>query len=556
MPFRRVSWLLLVLIALAAFLRLRGLDRELPHAPEPDSHLVLQIELLREGRAPDLKQSEKGYYAYPLPLAQVLALWPAEQAAPDAALSEHLAAASSDAFRGRLAVALLSLLLIPATWMLARRFTTPLGAVLATLFTATSLLHLEFSQQARHHAPHASFALLAVLAALQLRECASWGRYLAASALALLALGMLHSGWFALLPIVAAHFLRERDERRASSWAIALPIATCLFAWFALYPRESEDMNPEASWATGGHTFHLSDLSVSGFATGARLLWDYDPGLSVAAALGAAFVLFGGMRSWRELDGARKRELVVALSYALPYGLALGVYTQTVDRMLLPLVPFLAVLGGIGMVTLAGKLPAVARIGVVAAALVTPSLGALRYASVRDADDTYEQAAEWLEANAQGRVLFGTRFTLPLASDAAALELARSDHASRQRRWVRYQLEHGPLPQARDFALVPGKLLAGAEPEKAKARLEAFLLEQKPEWIAIEVTKFIRANPMLLHLRDWSISHGTLERTWRGEPAERDMEPSLDYQDMPHLFWRLLYADAFGPTIELYRISR
>jgi len=549
--------LLLLVLALAAVLRLSGLDRELPHAPEPDSYLVLQTEILREGRAPDMKQSEKGFYAYPLTLASGLALLPEAEAGASASLEEHLAAAGADALRGRTLVALLSLLLVPGTWFLARRFTTPLGALVAAALVALSLLHLEFSQQARHHAPHASFALLTVLSALQLRARPDWVRYLVASALALLALGMLHSGWFALLPIAAAHVLRSKGNERAPNWAVAAPTLACVFAWFALYPGVDGKLDASASVSEGGHTLYWRDLDFSGFAKSARLLFDYDPGLAVLAALGLLMLLVHARGLWHDASRERRGDALVVLAYALPYALALGIYKETVDRMLLPLVPFLATLAGLAVVGVANLLPARSHVLVAAVALAVPTLGAVRYANVRDERDTFEQCADWLVVNAgEGRVLVSGRFNLPLAGDAHALERVKDDHSSRQRRWMRYQLEHGPLPQARDVLAMPGKLFAGADPEKSKARLERFLDEERPAWVVVDVSKYMRVNPLMLELREWAVRNGSLAASFAGEPEERAMEPALDYQDVPHLFARLLDAQAFGPTLEVYRIAR
>lgn len=549
--------LLALVIALAALLRLRGLDRELPHAPEPDSYLVLQTEILRAGRAPDLKQSEKGFYAYPLTLASGLALLPQAQASATATLDEHLSVAGADARRGRTLVALLSLLLVPGTWFLARRFTTPLGALVASLLIATSLLHLEFSQQARHHAPHASFALLVVLSALQLRTRPDWVRYLVSAALALLALGMLHSGWFALSPIVVAHLLRSHDNGRAPRWALLAPLSACVLAWTVLYPRIDGALDEGASVSEGGHTFYWRDLDFSGFAKSARLLFDYDPGLTLGAALGALMLAVHARGLWSAASQERRRDVGVVLAYALPYALALGIYKETVDRMLLPLLPFLAALAALAVVGLVQLLPASVRIFGVALALTVPVLGALRYATVREARDTFEQCADWLVENAtEGRTLVSGRFNLPLASDSRALERVKDDHSTRQRRWMRYQLEHGPLPQARDLLAMPGRLFAGADPEKSKARLERFLEEERPLWVVVDVSKYMRVNPLMMELRDWAARHGSLAASFSGEPTERSMEPSLDYQDVPHLFARLCSATAFGPTLEVYRIAR
>jgi hypothetical protein len=552
------AWGCVLIVVAAALLRFSGLDRLQPHQPEPDSFLVLQAELLREGRQPDIQQSEKGYYAYPLVLAHVLALVPAAEA-NSANVAEHVAVASSEYVRARWLVAALALLLVPVTWLLARRFVDPLAALLAALLVATSLLHLYFSQQARHHAPQASFALVALLAALQLRSRPTWRGYFVASAMAMLALGTLHSGWFALLPVLAAHSLRRRDAPRAPWWALAVPIAACAAAWFGFYPRSDALTEHGGAYDEGGHTLYLRDLDFSGFATSARILWESEPGLTVLAAIGALWILGGARAAWRAASEDRRRDLLVVLAYALPYAAALAAYKETCDRMLLPLVPFLALLGGVAASRAAATVSSALRPVLLASAVAVPVFGALRYATVRGAPDTVEQCSAWIEshvADARERILVSPGLTLPLASDAEALANVGKDHASRQRRWLRHQLDSGALSGARALAPIPGKLLVGADLAKATARLHAFLEESKPAWLVVEVSKYLRVNPLAAELQRWAQTHGSCAATFQGEQEVWRFEPPIDYQDVPHLFLRLSRATSFGPVIEIYRIER
>jgi hypothetical protein len=188
----RRRWLvgLAALVVLAAGLRLAGMDRLLPHLQEADANVVQQLEIHRRGRA-GRDKLPIAYHAYPTLLARALATLPEAEPDPRAPAGERLAtslaAASADFVRTRTAVAWLALLLVPLTWLLARRFLGGGPALLAAALVALSPLHLLFSQQARPHGAHASFALLAVVLALCMRARPGVASYLAAGAAAGLA---------------------------------------------------------------------------------------------------------------------------------------------------------------------------------------------------------------------------------------------------------------------------------------------------------------------------------------------------------------------------------
>src|SRR5690606_36469539 len=105
---------------------------------------------------------------YPHLLARLLAcgLPPERPSSVESDPRALLRDAAEPVVRARLLVAVLSAFLVPATWWLVRR---PFGrgvANVAALFVATSFLHFTFSQQARPHGPHATFAALSVLASI------------------------------------------------------------------------------------------------------------------------------------------------------------------------------------------------------------------------------------------------------------------------------------------------------------------------------------------------------------------------------------------------------
>jgi len=551
-------------------LRVQGLDRLQPHLQESDPYLVLQMQLHRAGIEPGRKLPH-GYYAYPTLIARALAWIPEARVdpatPPDERLAAELAAASADVVRVRTLVALLASLLIPATFALGRRFLSPGAALLASALTATSLLHLLFSQEARPHGAHATCAALAVLAALWMRRHPSWGAYAAGAAAAALALGTLHTGVFVVPPLIVAHLLRDRERRNwVSHRAVLVPLAAAAFAIGMLYPR-APTVQPGGVWEFGGHTLRLASLDGSGFARLATFLWDCDPALFVLAAGGLVAALARLGRGAARIAPERRGDLLVVLSYAVPYFLALGLFGEVQDRFLLPLIPYLAVLGGLLFETLtprAGQQRAVVATLLAVLALSFPAHVVWRFAQVRAAPDTVERAAAWVRTNARpnaDRVLVTPRLALPLFHDPESLRLAAGDYASRQSVWIAWQLQHRSLqatPKEPEPAwklfLTPGKLVQTGR-EHDPEELRAWLDEVHPRYAVLEVSRLTMFLPEVRALRDLIRERGTVRAHLHGEGTEWCQEPPLDYQDVPHLARRILAAEAFGPCIEIYRLD-
>src|SRR5207247_822796 len=108
---------------------------------------------------------------YPMLLTRVLAALPEahvdanESSTGGELLARSLSAAARPYVQGRVLVLLLSMLLVPLSYAVARRFLQRGPSLVAAFLVATSLLHALFSTQARPHGAHASLALLAVWAA-------------------------------------------------------------------------------------------------------------------------------------------------------------------------------------------------------------------------------------------------------------------------------------------------------------------------------------------------------------------------------------------------------
>lgn len=458
----RALLVLLVLCAAALGLRLRGLDFLLPHRMEPDGEIVAQVRLID---APD-RDEDWQFGTYGLLTAYLARALPEPApAGPDASLEELLEESSWEVVRVRLVVALLSLLLIPATYRLARRALERPAALFAAALAATSLLHLSMAQQARPHSAATGVYLVAVLSAVCLRRRPTWGAYALAGVTAGLSIGILHSGVAVLIPLAAAHLLRERGERPTGFARVLLPAAIVAGLFALFYPFvfsesvSSVHLDSEVAVVQqSGHEIDLTRFNGGGFAKVLWTLWAYDPLILVLAGVGLVL-------AWRRAGGvrgiARQRDLLIVLSFAVPYLLAIGSFEQTQERFVLPLVPYLAVLAAFaadGLLRLAAGRPGARPVAatVLLALLAIPASFAWRLSSVRRADDTFEQAAHWIEANLDAdrdTVLVMFPVQLPLLHDRESLALLaekvpdQDDFYPIATRWLRQELYRIEPPQ-------------------------------------------------------------------------------------------------------------
>ena len=126
--------LALVLLVVVAFaLRVRGLDSSLPHAPELHERVFFaQVSLLESGAEHPERELDFGFY--PQFVARLCTWFPATQPAEPHTLGEHLAAAAVPRLHIRWVSMLLSLVILPATYLVARRFVARGTALLAVIW--------------------------------------------------------------------------------------------------------------------------------------------------------------------------------------------------------------------------------------------------------------------------------------------------------------------------------------------------------------------------------------------------------------------------------------
>lgn len=560
---------LLVVFVFALWLRLGGIDWLLPYIPEPDILPPMQLEAI-EAHVPPADRLEY-LRRYPYLVADLARLVPAAEIPSTDDLAQHLRAASSLILRVRYVNAVLSACLVLLTWRLARRFASPATALLASAFVATSLLHLLFSQQARPHGIHATLATLAMLAALRLREKPGWGIYLVAGLACGLSFACLQSGIATLLPLATAHLLRERTGAKAPWWRIVLSLAIVAALAYAFYPSHGqvrpEEAGREFRLDSGGirhrsHLIRFADLNGYGFVLVARFLYEHDPVLLGLSALGIALGLPAIARRFKD------KNLLIVLSYAVPYLLALGIFSHTYERFLIPLLPYLAVLSAVAVMRCAEMLArgapgAAARrlltAGVALAALAFPAYASLKFASVRDAPDTVEQAARWIQENVrpeEGNIVVAPILTLPLFHDPSLLEPGVPPYLYGA--WVTYQLK---LPRSstrgpcyRLINIPPP--IAVKNPEENPGLAERMIEEWQPAYAVLEISRRVRFMKMMDPIHDLLRSRGERVFVAASEPEEDPLFRPLAHQDMPQMLRRLLGVECFGPRVEIWRLRR
>ncbi len=573
----RGTWLVLcAVIALAFGLRLQGLGFLLPHLGEPDG-LVIDYQVRALESAEPERRLHPLFAYYPHLVARTATLVPAACVAPSApqTLDEHLRAASATRLRARLAVALLSLLALPVTWWLARRFLPDPWPLAAAAFAGSSLLTLWFAQQARPHAAAAALAVLAVGAAVRLRERGGWAGYVMAGLGAGLAVGALQSGLAVLPALLVAALLRWRADRWRSLVGAGLAFVVAAVCVPVLYPFLFVRAEHGAKLQDGGGTLALSHHRVfldlfngRGFATVWRSLAEYDPLLTGLALLGLVTAGVLLVTRARALGTRRAGDLVIVLAHALPYLVAIGLYQRTYQRFALPLVPYLSILAALGLwgayrlARRAGR-PARTLAATLALACVGAQLAwAWRLGDLRSRGDTIEEAADWIAANAEpaaDRIDVMPGIDLPLAQTPAALQSSWAFRGEESMPWFRYQAEllPGTIDAPRhDLRLM--ELVTFAERQAAHADAYAFARRLTGRF-AVVISWPPRQRDALRAVREGL--RGQFPLVARFAPDEPDVGEDLPlaHQDDEYPYtlpWaaRILSARRVGPAIEIYQL--
>jgi hypothetical protein len=582
----RTVWILLALLTLSgAALRLSGIGRLLPQLREPDAFIVYELQSIHGD--PALIGGQNFHDRYPLLLARTLALlpYPEVPARADGADPErvHLAACARPFVVTRTAVALIACLLVPLTFVLARRFLGPGASLAAAFYVATSLLHVLYSGEARPHGAHATLALAAVLAALWASEKLSVVRVACALVLAVLAVSCLQLGLFVLPPLAVALYLGSSRTggartRARVALASAVTMGAALIGVLAFYPTlpyiDKQGIHT-ADAAGGGHSVPFEYLNALGAWRGARQVWMHDPLLAILALcaiiLGAAW----WMRERNRMAPERKRDLAVVAAYTLPYALVVSLNGEVYDRFLMPLLPYLACFAGGALVWLVarvrGELASPRTKAFVGAAIVVgctawPAYAAIQFTRVACAPDTIEQAADFLRAHVRAEtgsqrpdvILTSPSIAPPLLYTSDAARADAHDPSGRVMPWVMYQslLPESEGDAARyDIRSVPAVLaLKSHDDELAVAN--QLLDDVAPDWVVLEVSRRMKNLPMMQGLLRAAQARGEIAFKSTGAAPAVLTLGQVDYQDIEDLSLRIVETEAFGPPVVIFRMRR
>lgn len=557
---------LLLVTLLGVLARLPGLDFSLPHyTPSDEQVMVDQVDNLRGGRH---QEPLDGTMMPTYPLLGAYLAWPARihaEGTGPAELDEHVARASALQLDLRAVTVLVSVLIVPGTWLLARRFLSPGWSTFAAALVALSTLSISNSQMARPHGPISALLVLGVVAAMRLGRRGTAGAYLLAGAATAAAVGYLHSGAALAGPLLVAHVLsRRRPGRTSGWWLLTVPALTLLAVRFtylfhferwttAVFERDANEIG------ISGHRLWWGDFDGSGFLAELGTLYSYDPALLLTTVLGLC-VLAASARRFRALEPLVRSDLLVAAAFALPYFLLMGVYARTAERFVMPLLPYAAAVSAFGLARLTRGRSGAVRAVAAGLPLALAAVGAGGLLAVRAGEDTNTRAARWIMAHLDpdtSRTFLIPYHTLPLLYGAESLQTNWQE--SRHTEWLEYLHRQassdllGPRwevvhpPRRNVEAIIGDDRLAWLRRNGFDHVLIQHVSPNYKERILPELRALLQEEGEL-------VARFTPMRRDDGEPARVDYNYSRRVLDRPFV-WHLLQARGMGSAFELYRID-
>ena len=563
---------LIALTVLALIARLLETGAGLPHLVEPDNAYFLQPQLIADGGA--LARTHHDYGRYPHLVSRILMLWP-EAELGDGSLKDHLRKAAAPSWRPRLLIAIAGAACVPATFLLAREFLAVGWALFASALLSASVLHQLFSAQGRPHIAVTLFITLTIWASLRILRSGRWRDYVLAGSFAALALGCLHNGVAALLPLGLAHLLSSRGQGKRQHLKLLAPLllvaaSAIAFLGFLFQPLPEPGSSAQLqgkALGIGSHAFHFDEIHGRGFRVIGWTLWSYEPVLLGLLSL-AVCLLALRLPRLREIAAESRRRTLVVAAFVLPYVVMIGIYDSTYERFVIPLLPCLVVLAAWGLSALLGSArtgPAHRSLGVAiaAAALAWPCWAAIKLARLCAAPDTATLAAQWIAEHADPRaerILLTTQVDLPLLREPSQTPPFPPEDR-RLGAWV-YPWAYYQLGLARESGLEPFWRLGWLPTTDP-----AFLIElrdtgaaalRKLDWTLVVDGSFtdgwIPGNQQRIHDALGLVA----DRVASFAPYDDDGIPrALWWQESSRVarpFWsRLRSAQSFGPAIDIYR---
>jgi hypothetical protein len=551
---RAAAWWTFLLVVVALTFRLVSLGHSLPQTAESDESVwESQLACVR-GKPGPFADDYARFYPDLVPIVCAM-LAPAVTVPSGANPDEHRAAAGRELLRLRFIGMLISLLAIPATYRIARLVLGRTASVVASAMAATSVLTQWYAQEARPHAAAGALVAVALLLLIAARRRPGIGRWVLAGFASAAAISILQNAIVLLLAFAAALILRERNQSgRVRAW---VGPAACVLVLSTAYFVQPESVSVQRDPPIGihdvrlaGHVIHLDKFDGGGFARLFWQAWVLDTLIVVLAIAGVVRVILE--HPWRSWSRTRARDFLVVLAHAVPYSIVIGMYSESYERFLIPLLP-LASLCAAAAVMGWRRPPGWIAIMVATAVCVTQAGYALCFSVYRLQPDTAERAAHWLEENVdprEGPIVTLPYVELPVLRTSMSLLADAQQEGGSKFVWQHY-LSGVPAPvlEANGYDLSAIRL-----PSDDEVRVD--LREHASEFVAGIHARYAIVQRVVTHKLIEPIRTQIAER---GKLVAR-ITPVRDGGELRSLAPRrpwilaLLRLKCAGPIIEIYRM--
>lgn len=444
---RRAAWYVAALVLFALSARSIGIGNSLPHEAHADERVwASQVAQLR-GVSDEVDEIFARFYPNLVPR---LCVWLTSRVDTPVAGTpeEYRVAARSEVLRLRSVGMLISLLLIPACYRIARLWLSRRAALFAAALAATSVMVQWYAQQARPHVAAAALGAVALYLLVAARRRPSLARWIGAGIACAAGLATLQSA-AALLPALLVAGLLS-NSAPASGLRRWLGPALCLLVMLlalsvqpALAPAASAPEPPihdatEPQVKLFGHHIYTDLFDGGGFALLFCRASQIDPLIVVLVIAG--IVLLVVQRPRALLASSQRADMLVLAAHALPYGLMIGVYSRSYDRFLLPLLPVVLTLAA-GAVFGWSRAPRARALAIAAVLFAVQAAYALRLSVWRATPDTVLLAGQWLEEHVQpseGAIATLPYIDVPVLRQPASLRADATQRWSSNIVWQRY----------------------------------------------------------------------------------------------------------------------
>ncbi len=406
-------------------------------------------------------------------------------------------------------------------------------ALISAFLLAASLGHILFSFTGRHWLP-ISFIYALGFYFLTKENWSMEKRY--CSAIVTAGIGMGISPITALFtPLIALwYFMYDRKSIRDLAAHYKIIMATVLFAGLAwlpslLYPKsfgfvgDVTTLQVKTFWGIFSSVFlFLKPVFLS------------DPAIGIFAIIGLAFL-------WR----FQRRLALVMIVFLYGYSAIFYELFRFEHRFTMPLVPFLAILAGYGVVKLSAYVSGDYRNAAIIALMAFPLIFAFRFGYLVLKNDSRIALRQWIEANIpEGSKIIVSARLMRLASNPAAIGEQRTIDAG--------SLRSIDLAEERGFASQPSyhalNLYSVGNPVFYENMLE-YAQSRSYQYLVMSNSDSVRNPDQFRKVQELSQT-GTLIRSY-GNSQE---EYSISIGQLLVSPLGLFRINQFGPLVELYQL--